>query len=81
MTIIEGGINVYGTAVGVITLDTRLPRAQGDVANARTRPFPVLYRIARGASPHVVVRGPGQGLNKILLDTAKELVASGARGI
>lgn len=81
MTIIEGGINVYGAAVGVITLDTRLPRAHGDVANARTWPFPMLYRVARGASPHVVVHERGQGLNKILVDTAKELVASGARGI
>ncbi|MGB6103106.1 MAG: aspartate/glutamate racemase family protein [Pusillimonas sp.] len=81
MTIIEGGINVYGVAVGVIVLDTELPRALGDVANARTWPFPVLYRVARGASPHVVVHERGQGLNKILVDTAKELVASGARGI
>lgn len=81
MAIIEGGINVYGAAVGVITLDTRLPRAHGDVANARTWPFPMLYRVARGASPHVVVHERGQGLNKILVDTAKELVASGARGI
>lgn len=81
MTIIEGGINVYNAAVGVIVLDTRLPRALGDVANARTWPFPMLYRVARGASPHVVVHERGQGLNKILVDTAKELVASGARGI
>jgi hypothetical protein len=81
MTIIEGGINVYGAAVGVITLDTKLPRAHGDVANARTWPFPMLYRVARGASPHVVVHERGQGLNQILVDTAKELVASGARGI
>ncbi len=81
MTVIEGGINVYGAAVGVIVLDTKLPRAIGDVANANTWPFPMLYRVARGASPHVVVHERGQGLNKILVDTAKELVASGARGI
>ena len=81
MTIIEGGINVYGAAVGVIVLDTHLPRAHGDVANARTWPFPMLYRVARGASPHVVVHERGQGLSKILVDTAKELAASGARGI
>lgn len=81
MTIVQGGTNVYGAAVGVITLDTRLPRAVGDVANARTWPFPMLYRVARGASPHVVVHERGQGLNDILVNTAKELVASGARGI
>ncbi|MBG9387968.1 aspartate/glutamate racemase family protein [Caenimonas aquaedulcis] len=81
MTIIEGGRNIYEAAVGVIVLDTKLPRAHGDIANARTWPFPMLYRVARGASAHVVVHERGQGLSKILVDTAKELVASGARGI
>jgi Asp/Glu/hydantoin racemase len=41
----------------------------------------MLYKVARGAVPHVVVHERGQGLSQILVDTARELVASGARGI
>lgn len=81
MQVISGGINVYAAKVGVIVLDTKLPRAHGDVANARTWPFPVLYKVARGASPHVVVHEKGKGLKDILIATAQELVASGACGI
>ena len=81
MQVIDGGVRIADATVGVIVLDTRLPRAHGDVANARTWPFPVLYRVARGATPHVVVHEKGAGLKSILVDTAKELVEWGACGI
>ncbi|MGE0798362.1 MAG: aspartate/glutamate racemase family protein [Lautropia sp.] len=81
MQVINGGVRIAGAALGVIVLDTRLPRAHGDVANARTWPFPVIYNVARGASPHVVVHERGKGLNEILVRTARELVDWGAAGI
>ncbi len=47
-------------AVGILMLDTRFPRFPGDIGNAATWPFPVLYRAVRDASPeHVARQGRG----------------------
>lgn len=42
--------------LGVLMLDTRFPRIPGDVGNAATWPFPVQYRVVRGAFGAEVVR-------------------------
>lgn len=54
--VVRGGKAIYGAAVGILMLDARFPRIPGDMGNARTWSFPVLYRIVRGASPDLVVR-------------------------
>jgi hypothetical protein len=53
--IVKGGKAVYGAAVGILMLEARFPRIPGDVGNATTWPFPVLYKVVRGASPDRVV--------------------------
>ena len=45
----KGGKAVYGAAVGILMLEARFPRIPGDVGNAATWPFPVLYKVIRGA--------------------------------
>src|SRR4029079_17659128 len=67
--------------VGFVILDTRIPRIPGDVGNASTWDFPVLYRVATGATAQRVIHEKGAGLSQVLLDTAKELVKAGADGI
>jgi Asp/Glu/hydantoin racemase len=62
-------------------LDTRFPRIPGDVGNAGTWPFPVLFRVVRGASPEHVVQRRAEGLLDAFVDAAHELVADGADGI
>jgi len=62
-------------------LDTRFPRPPGDVGNALTWPFPVRYRIVRGAeSRHILGEG---GLNMIgpFTEAARELEAEGVKMI
>ena len=78
---IAGGKTVYGAAVGILMLETRFPRIPGDIGNAATWPFPVLYKVVRGASPDHVVRRGAQGLAGQFIDAARELVADGADGI
>ncbi|MHA1564226.1 MAG: aspartate/glutamate racemase family protein [Alphaproteobacteria bacterium] len=78
---VGGGKTVYGAAVGILMLDTRFPRIPGDMGNAQTWPFPVLYKVVRGASPDHVVRRGGEGLAGRFVDAARELVADGADGI
>lgn len=78
---IAGGRAVYGAAVGILMLEARFPRIPGDVGNALTWPFPVHYRVVRGASPERVVRRRAEGLLPAFVDAARELVATGCDGI
>lgn len=78
---VAGGKTVYGAAVGILMLETRFPRIPGDVGNAGTWPFPVLYKVVRGATPDLVVRRGAEGLAGNFIDAARELVADGADGI
>jgi Asp/Glu/hydantoin racemase len=79
--IARGGKAVYGAAVGILMLEARFPRIPGDVGNAATWPFPVLYKVVRGASPERVVRQRAEGLLDAFLEGGRELVALGADGI
>ena len=62
-------------------LETRFPRIPGDMGNALTWPFPVLYKVVPGATPDRVVRHKSAGLGNAFLDAAAELVQLGADGI
>jgi Asp/Glu/hydantoin racemase len=79
--IAKGGKAVYGAAMGILMLEARFPRIPGDVGNAATWPFPVLYKVVRGASPERVVRRRAEGLLDAFVDGGRELVAHGADGI
>jgi hypothetical protein len=61
-------------------LDTRFPRPPGDVGNAATWPFPVRYRIVRGAESRVVI-GDGLAMLGPFADAARELEADGVKMI
>jgi hypothetical protein len=78
---VVGGKSVYGAAVGILMLEARFPRIPGDMGNAQTWPFPVLYKVVRDASPDRVVRHQAQGLYENFLKAARELVADGVDGI
>ena len=80
MTLAHGGKAVYGANVGMLLLETRFPRIPGDGGNAQTWPFPMLYRVVRGATPDRVVRDRG-GIVDDFVAAARELVAIGADGI
>jgi Asp/Glu/hydantoin racemase len=79
--IAEGGKTIYGAAIGILMLETRFPRIPGDMGNALTWPFPVLYKTVRGASPDRVVRRQAEGLLDAFIEAAREMVADGADGI
>jgi hypothetical protein len=79
--IAHGGKALYGAQVGILMLETRFPRIPGDMGNALTWPFPVLYKIVPGATPDRVVRHKSAGLGNAFLDAAAELVQLGADGI
>ncbi|MEM9012539.1 MAG: aspartate/glutamate racemase family protein [Pseudomonadota bacterium] len=77
--IVQGGRTVFGAEIGILMLETRFPRIPGDIGNARTWPFPVRYRVVRGASPDRVVRQRADGLLDTFIEAGRELVADGVR--
>jgi Asp/Glu/hydantoin racemase len=79
--IARGGKALYGAPLGILMLEARFPRVPGDMGNATTWPFPVLYKVIAGASPDRVVRRRAEGLLEDFVAGAKELVALGAEAI
>jgi len=81
---VRGGKTVYGAAVGMLVLDTKFPRMPGDIGYAPTWPFPVLYKVVRGASGERVTTAKpddhSTGLLKAFLQAGAELVAKARTG-
>jgi len=78
---VSGGKSIYGASVGILMLEARFPRIVGDMGNALTWPFPVLYKTVRGATPDLVVREGAKGLLDSFIEAGRELVADGVDGI
>src|ERR1700760_4351887 len=79
--IARGSKALYGAPLGILMLEARFPRIPGDMGNATTWPFPVLYRVVKGATPERVVLQGAAGLLPDFLDAAAELVGFGAEAI
>ena len=78
---VQGGQNIFGFSVGILMLDTQFPRISGDMGNAATFDFPVLYHRVRGASPDRVVRRGERELLPAFLDGARALEREGVRAV
>lgn len=79
--IARGGKAIYGAPLGILMLEARFPRIPGDMGNATTWPFPVLYRVVAGASPDRVVLKGAAGLLPDFIAAGQELIALGAEAI
>ena len=79
--IAQGGTALYGAPLGILMLEARFARIPGDMGNATTWPFPVLYRVVKGASPQRVVLNGATGLLPDFLAAAEALVAQGAEAL
>lgn len=79
--IASGGKAIYGAPLGILMLEARFPRILGDMGNAATWPFPVLYRVVAGASPDRVVLRGAEGLLPDFITAARDLVRLGAEAI
>ena len=76
-----GGKNIYGFPIGILMLETQFPRIPGEIGNATTWDFPVLYKVVNKATPDVVVRKGAPGLLEPFLRAAQELEREGVRAI
>lgn len=81
MPVEYGGKTIYGATLGILMLETQFPRIHGDIANAATWPFPIQYRIVRGATPDKVVRQDPRVMTEAFISAAKDLVDHGCDGL
>ena len=79
--IAQGGKQVFGAPIGILMLEARFPRIPGDMGNALTWPFPVLYHVVPGASPDLVVRRGAAGLLGPFVEAGRALIHQGAEAI
>jgi Asp/Glu/hydantoin racemase len=76
-----GGKNIFGFSIGILMLESKFPRIPGDMGNANTWDFPVLYKVVKNASPDAVVRKGDRNLLGSFITAAKELEKEGVRAI
>lgn len=78
---VKAGQNIYGEVIGIITVKTKFPRIPGDIGNATTWDFPVMYRVVKETSPAKVVGRVGPKLLKPFIDAARDLEKLGVKAI
>ena len=69
-----------GYCLGFLMLDVRQPFVPGDVGNASSYDYPVLYRTVPGATPERVLFADPE-LEEVVVETARALEAQGVRAI
>ncbi|MBN9458423.1 MAG: aspartate/glutamate racemase family protein [Bosea sp.] len=68
-------------SIGVLMLDTHFRRLPGDIGNGRSWPFPVQFRVVRGADPAAIVHGRPEAFLEPFIAAAHDLIGCGVRGI
>src|SRR5258708_5811796 len=74
------GARNYGLAVGILQLECSLPFIPGDVDNATTYGYPVIYKVVPGLSTAACLSG-APDLAAAAVAAAKELEGQGVRAI
>lgn len=79
---VYGNRTIYGQSIGILMLDTRFPRLPGDIGNAATFSYPVMYKIVEQATVgRVVKEAADAGLVEPFVRAGMELIQNGARAI
>ena len=78
---VHGGYSYYGYKIGILVLDSKIPRIPGDLGNATTYPCPVVYKVVRGATISRTVGDTDAALLEPFIQAARELEAEGCRAI
>ena len=74
------GQAIAGYPVGILVIDAWYPMLPGNVANASTYDFPVIYKILKEASIEKLLCGD-PALLDLVVEGGKELIQQGARAI
>jgi len=78
--LVRGGKPFFGTAIGIIMMDTKFPRGRGNLGNATTFPFPVCYKVLQGITAENLADDQELSRQKFI-EAARELEAEGVQAI
>ena len=78
---VRRGSESYGHAVGILLVDCSTPFIPGDVGNASTYPFPVVYRTVPDVTLERLIEKADKSLTDVVVATAKALENMGVRAI
>ena len=79
--ILQGGTNIYGIPIGVLSLDSNFAKPPGHIKNASTFDFPIMYKVVQGATTKKVVDLADRSLLKPFIEAAQELEREGVLAI
>jgi hypothetical protein len=71
----------YGYSVGIVCLEYYLPFIPGDVGNASTYDFPVLYREVKGATFEAIIVRQDPAMLPLIVEAAQDLVRQGVKAV
>jgi len=71
----------YGYSIGIVCLEYFLPFIPGDVGNASTYDFPVLYREVEGATFDAIIQRQDPAMVPPIVEAARELARQGAKAM
>jgi hypothetical protein len=74
------GAYSYGHGIGLLLLDARAPFPPGDVGNATTYDYPVLYKTVPGLTTNACLGGEA-GWEGAVVEAARALEKEGAKGL
>lgn len=77
--ILEGGANIYGYSIGVLSLESAFCKIPGHIKNTTTFNFPITYKIVKGAVFDTIAYDK-KFLSRFV-DAAKELEDEGVKAI
>jgi len=75
------GALAYGFTLGILALDCEQPFVPGDVGNAGTWPWPVLYREVEGCSVQRLILDGDRTLEPTVVEAARALEGEGVKAI
>lgn len=79
--ILQGGNNIYGVPIGVVSLESMFPKPQGHIKYPASFDFPVLYHTVKGATVDRLIRERDPSLLAPFIDAAKALEKEGVKAI
>ncbi len=79
--IVNGGINICGITIGVLSLESYFPKLPGHIKNPNTFNFPVTYRVVRGATTKRLIEERDPALLKPFIEAVRELERDGVHAI
>ncbi|MCP3887741.1 MAG: aspartate/glutamate racemase family protein [Desulfobulbaceae bacterium] len=78
---VRRGVESYGHAIGILLIDCSTPFIPGDVGNASTYNYPVIYKTVPGVTLERLINKGDLSLTEKVVETARELEEMGVRAI